>query len=108
MDNSGRIAADALLLAFASHAASKAASTEGLYRIGTLGFRGEALSSIGSIARVVRNAGKLPAETHEFAQVKHILKTRPGAADLKQQWKLSVLLETMKRLPNRQPRAQWS
>src|SRR3954470_1642352 len=52
-----------LPLAFASHATSKLQSADDLFRIGTLGFRGEALSSVGGIAQVRLQSRQTSAPT---------------------------------------------
>ena len=53
VDDGCGIQPDDLPLAFASHATSKLAPPTTCSRIGTLGFRGEALASIGGVAQVV-------------------------------------------------------
>src|SRR5207244_12581973 len=53
VDDGCGIAPEDLPLAFASHATSKLANAEDLFRIVTLGFRGEALASIGGVAQVL-------------------------------------------------------
>ncbi len=53
VDDGCGIDAEDLPLAFASHATSKLIDAEDLFRIATMGFRGEALASIGGVAQVI-------------------------------------------------------
>jgi DNA mismatch repair protein MutL len=53
VDNGSGIAAEQMTLAVAPHATSKIREADDLFRVATLGFRGEALASIAEVSRMV-------------------------------------------------------
>ena len=62
-DNGCGIYPEDILMAFKSHATSKISSAEDLYAVASLGFRGEALSSIAAAAKVTLRTRRKGAET---------------------------------------------
>jgi DNA mismatch repair protein MutL len=70
VDDGCGLAAEDLPLAFASHATSKLRSADDLFRIGTLGFRGEGLASVGGVAQVTLQS-RPPEQTHGAEIVCH-------------------------------------
>lgn len=81
-DNGSGIHPDDIMLAFSKHATSKIESDEDLFAISTLGFRGEALSSIISIAKLIciTRTKDLDYGTKVECENSEVKKTQTGCA----------------------------
>lgn len=69
-------------MSFERHATSKIKSIEDLFRIRTMGFRGEALASIAAVAQVVLKTRKADQETGSYIEIENsvVTKQEPVAA----------------------------
>jgi DNA mismatch repair protein MutL len=69
VDDGCGIAPADLTLAVASHATSKIADADDLFHVGTFGFRGEALASIGEVSQLVIRSREREAEAGSQIEV---------------------------------------
>jgi DNA mismatch repair protein MutL len=83
-DNGHGIEADDAAMVFERHATSKIRTIEDLDRVSTMGFRGEALASIASVAKVemVTRAEKDPNATRICIEGGNIISSSPAGAPL--------------------------
>jgi DNA mismatch repair protein MutL len=82
IDNGKGMSTTDARMAFERHATSKISSIEDLFRIKTMGFRGEALASIAAVAQVELKTKKADEELGTFIEIENstVLKQEPVAA----------------------------
>ncbi len=68
-DNGSGMSRDDALLCLERHATSKVKTAEDLFRVSTMGFRGEALASIASVGRMVLRTREKDSETPEGVEI---------------------------------------
>jgi DNA mismatch repair protein MutL len=83
VDDGEGMTRDDAILAFERHATSKIRTLEDLAAIGTLGFRGEALASIASVAKVevVTKTDSEPAATKVIVEAGRLIDVKDAARD---------------------------
>ncbi|PKG48072.1 MULTISPECIES: DNA mismatch repair endonuclease MutL [unclassified Planococcus (in: firmicutes)] len=79
IDNGAGMDEEDALLSFSRHATSKIENEHDLFRIRTLGFRGEALASIASVSKVVLHTSDGATGTHLEIEGGRLIEQRAGA-----------------------------
>lgn len=79
IDNGAGMDADDALLSFSRHATSKIANEHDLFRIRTLGFRGEALASIASVSKVTLHTSNGKNGTFVYMEGGRLIEQRAGS-----------------------------
>ena len=79
IDNGAGMDEEDALLSFSRHATSKIENEHDLFRIRTLGFRGEALASIASVSKVVLDTSDGTSGTHLEMEGGRLTEQRAGA-----------------------------
>ena len=79
IDNGAGMDEEDALLSFSRHATSKIENEHDLFRIRTLGFRGEALASIASVSKVVLDTSDGTSGTHLEMEGGRLTERRAGA-----------------------------
>ncbi|CEG22515.1 DNA mismatch repair protein MutL [Planococcus massiliensis] len=79
VDNGAGMDSEDALLSFSRHATSKIANEHDLFRIRTLGFRGEALASIASVSKVTLHTSNGESGTYVHMEGGRLIEHRAGA-----------------------------